>query len=404
MKKEKKKLTVEIPLPFKELLNLSWVGKLTLDRFDLTESITFDFWNGHTFLTLRDADKNRLAVTDITGQDLFALANDPVIKHINKEPVLQKIARFLEERWGAPLPFSEEELQADRLVLLTRFVGYQRDFYGALPFIKSGNGIEKTFRPIAEKLRFSKNVPQVFAKTALPKTKNVKRIIFASPELLFYRAELEKIWQLLHDLNYFCLFLTSDEINIYETLAFLHQLPGSFRFLEDYRAESGKARFFKALAKKSNWYNYASYYFAMDENSKRRERKRWKDRSVFPYRFEPSRCFSIPFPVLHKDCEMPRDCTIHGYTFTRLRNSREYRSAGKQLQNCLEDYPCFAHGNVYGIKEGGNYVAAVELEGKTIMQAHTFKNGDIESDSLIFSAYSIWKRQNDLEEINWEAV
>ncbi len=63
------------------------------------------------------------------------------------------------------------------------------------------------------------------------------------------------------------------------------------------------------------------------------------------------------------------DCTVNGYSFELLKNSYEYLKAGDELHNCLgRDWEIFG-GSVCVIKKNDTYVGAVELRGKTVVQA-----------------------------------
>lgn len=57
----------------------------------------------------------------------------------------------------------------------------------------------------------------------------------------------------------------------------------------------------------------------------------------------------------------------------------KFLQAGKELKNCLSGWRMFQN-NVYGILKNNKYVAAVEIKGKVIIQAHTYRNGDISDD------------------------
>lgn len=89
------------------------------------------------------------------------------------------------------------------------------------------------------------------------------------------------------------------------------------------------------------------------------------------------------------------ECRIKGYFFTRLRNSRDYIVAGNALQNCLRSWERF-DGDVYGVLKFGNYVAAIEVDEDVIIQAYTYRNGDMNADPSLFSAFCIWKERNGL--------
>ncbi len=91
------------------------------------------------------------------------------------------------------------------------------------------------------------------------------------------------------------------------------------------------------------------------------------------------------------------ECCIYGYSFRRLKNSMEFLQAGKELKNCLTGWQMFQN-NVYGIIKNNKYVAAVEIKGKVIIQAHTYRNGDISDDQNLKKAFDVWKTRNLITE------
>ena len=58
----------------------------------------------------------------------------------------------------------------------------------------------------------------------------------------------------------------------------------------------------------------------------------------------------------------------------------------------------FFQNNVYGIIKNSKYVAAVEIKGKVIIQAHTYRNGDISDDQHLKKAFDVWKYRNLITE------
>lgn len=75
----------------------------------------------------------------------------------------------------------------------------------------------------------------------------------------------------------------------------------------------------------------------------------------------------------------------------------EFLRAGKELKNCLADWQFFRN-NVYGMIDNGKYVAAVEIKDNVIIQAHTYRNGDISDNCSIKQAFDVWKSRNSMTE------
>ena len=94
------------------------------------------------------------------------------------------------------------------------FIGYYKDFYDAIPYVKVEPGpdedpypqrwaIEPSFVGIASKLLFQRNNAKVYEEYGLPDDADIRGFILAHPELLFYAPELKKLWELLEEKQLF---------------------------------------------------------------------------------------------------------------------------------------------------------------------------------------------------------
>ena len=407
----KRRVTVMLRLESADLFKIDWVPQTKLakwSRYITYEAITFNLNNGHTFLSLESASGRRYAVRDITNARIPDYNCDPVIEIVATcNPVRRALKRFFEPYWNGCMPFSSGEMTIVRYILLTRFVGYDRLFYHAVPCTERENEIEKSFAHTADRLHFASHVPRLFASSGLPKVKSISRTILTSPAWMFYQTELESLWEILQDLNYFRrLFEPGEATNIFETLSVLHRQPACFSFLRDYAEEAGEKKLFRLLAQDNiRWWNYAPVYLSMSEHFKEIEKKKWK--TIFSPQSHAMdwapfglTVFSIPVPATGSGSGfcLPPDGMVCGYVFTRLSSSREYQQAGTQLHNCLKEYWRMYNGTVYGVVKNHRYIAAVELCGRVIRQAFTFYNRPMDAEGPLFEAYEIWKRNNGLLE------
>ena len=404
IRKQNKKISVELELKIEDLFWINRKEKLTFDGTDVSETIVFNLRNGHTYLTLNCKNGTYCSTTDITGADLRFFEKEPVFDIIeNCEPVSRELKRLFSISTGGLTAFSDEKMNTEKFILLTRFNGYDVSFYKSAPFEEAENRIEKSFSRTAKKLHKATSVPGIIEKSQLPNAKSIRRIFYARPALLFYLAELEELWLMINDINCFRSLLESTAINIYELLAYLHEHGPVFSFLREYAEYRGREGLLKLLTvtKRSRFYDYAPFYLSMSEHAKKEERKKWKKAgtSKAPRNFMISVRewkYSIPTPAATENGEcLPSDCSISGYSFRRLFNSEEYKRAGDELNNCLEDWRMF-RGTVYGITYEGKYVAAAELDGKTIKQAYKYGNDRIDEDSTLGAAFDAWKKKNCL--------
>lgn len=405
---DRKTIKIFRKLELKELFQIKWgANKICITNFELYEAITFNLKNGHTYVSLEDGRGEKLKVHDISNTKANLYSDDPIFELINLyKPVNRELKNQFAKIFRGPLPFRTKELTVEQFLLMTEFIGYDSAFYSALPYADKGDLIERRFLKSAKRLHDAKKVPNIFEKTILPKVKSIRKIFFCNPALFFYTGELEQLWKIIEDINLFRNFITSK--NIFFELAFLCKMPYLIDFYTEYKAEIGIKRLYHNFFQATNryWlYNYVSWYYLLSEYDKKIERKKWHNgwlekRDDFEgIENDMGARFSVSIPDRSsKDFRHPGlECCINGYSFRRLKNSMEFLQAGKELKNCLADWQFFRN-NVYGMIDNGKYVAAVEIKDNVIIQAHTYRNGDISGNHSIKQAFDIWKNRNLITE------
>lgn len=395
-------------LELKELFQIKWgADKICITNFELYEAITFNLKNGHTFVSLEDGRGEKLKMHDISNTKANLYSDDPIFELINLyKPVNRELKNQFAKIFRGPLPFRTKELTVEQFLLMTEFIGYDSAFYSALPYADKGDLIERRFLKSAKRLHDAQKVPNIFEKTTLPKVKSIRKIFFCNPALFFYTGELEQLWKIIEDINLFRNFITSK--NIFSELAFLCKMPYLIDFYTEYKAEIGIKRLYHNFFQATNryWlYNYVSWYYLLSEYDRKVERQKWHDGwleqqdDFGDIEDDMGAFFGVSIPerssetFRHSDLE----CCIYGYSFRRLKNSMEFLQAGKELKNCLTGWQMFQN-NVYGIIKNNKYVAAVEIKGKVIIQAHTYRNGDISDDQNLKKAFDVWKNRNLITE------
>lgn len=405
---DRKTIKIFRKLELKEWFQIKWgADKICITNFELYEAITFNLKNGHTYVSLEDGRGEKLKVHDISNTKANLYSDDPIFELINLyKPVNRELKNQFAKIFRGPLPFRTKELTVEQFLLMTEFIGYDSAFYSALPYADKGDLIERRFLKSAKRLHDSKKVPNIFEKTILPKVKSIRKIFFCNPALFFYIGELEQLWKNIEDINLFRNFITSK--NIFSELAFLCKMPHLIDFYTEYKAEIGIKKLYHNFFQATNryWlYNYVSWYYLLSEYDKKIERKKWHNgwlekRDDFEgIENDMGARFSVSIPDRSsKDFRHPGlECCINGYSFRRLKNSMEFLQAGKELKNCLADWQFFRN-NVYGMIDNGKYVAAVEIKDNVIIQAHTYRNGDISGNHSIKQAFDIWKTRNLITE------
>jgi hypothetical protein len=405
---DRKTIKIFRKLELKELFQIKWgADKICITNFELYEAITFNLKNGHTYVSLEDGRGEKLKVHDISNTKANLYSDDPIFELINLyKPVNRELKNQFAKIFRGPLPFRTKELTVEQFLLMTEFIGYDSAFYSALPYADKGDLIERRFLKSAKRLHDAKKVPNIFEKTILPKVKSIRKIFFCNPALFFYTGELEQLWKIIEDINLFRNFITSK--NIFSELAFLCKMPHLIDFYTEYKAEIGIKKLYHNFFQATNryWlYNYVSWYYLLSEYDRKVERQKWHDgwlekRDDFEgIENDMGARFSVSIPDRSsKDFRHPGlECCINGYSFRRLKNSMEFLQAGNELKNCLTGWQFFRN-NVYGMIDNGKYVAAVEIKDNVIIQAHTYRNGDISGNHSIKQAFDIWKNRNLITE------
>ena len=389
------KITVMRRLDFDKYSSVRWIDEFNVFDFDLYETVTFNIKRGRTYAGLENQSGVKYAVRDISDTEAADMAGDPVFELLRySDEVYRELKSFFLRQWSDDdLPFSFYELDLGKYMMLTRFVGYKRNFYNAIPFDIEENRIEHSFSKIAKQLHAAKNVPALFEASRLPNMKSVRKIVFENPELLFYLNELEKLWEIINNPDLFRTFLESKKV--YTEVSALHKYPVIFKFYKEFVSVVGQKSLCGFISKgNNNIHNYAIKYIALNDYEKKLERKKWKV-SFLTNTDELGSEFSVPIPIPNEISDI-LEWDFGYYSFVRLSNSKEYLTAGKHLENCLTDWRRFS-GNVYGVIRFGKYVAAIEVADNTVVQAYTYQNGEIYEDEEIFSVFCDWVNLNHLE-------
>lgn len=378
-----------------ELLSLQWLsGKPITITSNIFEVITFNLRNGHTFIKLVNSSGKTISnVYDIT-EDTFLLASDPVSRIIETNTkVARTLKRLFSSMNGGKLPFSAAELGVKKYILMTRFIGYDRMFYDAIPYAENSCKLDGKFERIAMKLHTKRRAVKYLDDSCIPDLKSIRRLYFLNPGLLFYLPEGESLWKIIEDSNLFCRILSGK--HIYEVLTDLHQRPALFEFLSDYSCQKGKTVLVKKLL--DEWRPmklYAISYCSLSDAAKREEQKSWRCRKHFSPDDRP--VLRISHPLCEPDTRI-KDCIIDGFRFYWLRTSLDYNTAARELNNCLsswlgDDNP------VVCIKMNEKIVAAIEVQGNTVIQLLGWNNSSIDRVKGLTDAYEKWKHKYRLTE------
>ncbi len=378
-------------------------------EFPASETVCFDFASGRSFIRLMGADKAVFACREITEETgVWQTGVTWQLLEANVK-VARTVKRMFLARYGDRLPFSAQELTPDKFVMLTRFVGFERSFYDAIPFMRGSLQVDKSFRGVEESLRNEADAKTLLTASRLPQCRSVRKLFGANTGLLFYLKECEQLWDVLQDVNLLC--RLAERMDLFRVLSLLHQRPCMLRFLADYAAAKGVCTLTEHLARDwSRMVEYGLDYCTMSLDMQEDAKKSWSigedgifgenaDEETDEYRWREA-TYSTP---MHTPGEAAVNCTIDGFSFIWLRNRNEYFRAGKELSNCLTHWKPY-YAPVIAVKQAGKYVAAIELRGSCVQQALSAGNDDLSRVRGLPEAYKKWRRSFGLsvEELSLE--
>lgn len=402
-----------------EFLSIPWMscGTITL-QFPIYEVLTFNFNTSHTYIELQSDNRLPVATRDITSQPsvwekgvIYRLISDNVI-------ISRTIKRIFLEKFGGVLPFEKNELVPNKYILMTRFVGFPRRFYDAIPYARGTYQIEQTFCKVADKLHKTEDALLLFQKSGIPKCKSIKKLFFTNLGLLFYVDECEKLWKVINDINHFRYLMKCE--NIFDVLALLHQRPLLFGLILDYANIKGVRSMIGMLV--NNWVmsiDYAIDYCTMNDAMKEAEHKKWKDYDVKCYRYNENddydddeyddeyddpfyfrrhnsiALFSIPMKTPDESIQ---DCIIDGFSFSWLRCGNDYYMAGEALRNCLIGWHSM-NNPVVVVKKNEKIVAAIEVAPRGVLQVQGYRNTNVSRVPGLSEAYQKWLEKYNLKDL-----
>ena len=186
------------------------------------EHLEFHFHRGRTVFQIRDAG-HPMDITECAE----TLEGTKMQTVLQADKIRQVLHDLFQTQWGpVPLPFAENELSPERLILLCRFVGYPESFYSAIPFFIGTQKLPRTFRSTAKRIHHArKGLPKLMDSLSWC-TRSVKRALYQKPALLFFHRELTVVYDCMNgNIDHFCELLAADRTAIFE-----HRKPhGSVR-------------------------------------------------------------------------------------------------------------------------------------------------------------------------------
>lgn len=361
------------------------------------EILVFNFRKGKAFIKYGCDEQAAMLVRDITSDTRFC-EGSTILSLLSKHIMLKKAVRkaFL-WHWHGMVPFTLAELSIDACIMMTRFIGYPRSFYDAIPYSCQYSAVDKSFTSIAAKLHKATCLPEIYHTSALPRMKSVRRVLFEHPGFFFYVRECEMIWSMVQDPNLLCRFLRGEFA--YKCLSLLHLYPPIATFLSDIcRVRSVKALSSLLCSDPEDFGIYAICYESLNAAQKHLQQRKWLQRK--PYMpdelvYDPLNgltTYSIPMETIHN---ASYSCRVFGFEFSTVRTTGACRIAGEKLHNCLGRMQFTNSSIVAAIKEG-KIVAAIEVVGNHVIQAAAAYNESLKSVPGLREAFEKWCSVNHL--------
>ena len=328
-------------------LALEWVRlapqDFVLGRPPYYENIEFDLEAGTTTVLITDGggaafSKRLTSEAELSG-------NDPIARAFGNFVLKRRIRAAFSAVYGRPVCFTNDELDLDRYILLTGFIGYGRDFYDGIPFLtdrrlvsRGERRLPESIRGIAKRMHRAEDVPALYESESLPSAKTVRRIVFGSPQLMFFSKELRLLCEVFPDINYFRRLISS--YSVYRILSSLVRYGSAKEYLILLRDTFGMRRLFEIMKDGdcTDVLNKGLTYCVMSEEDRMLVRAELTD-SAYPMRDIGTLPAGLPCSVPMSHMRKERfDWSFDGFSFRTLRTSGDYDRAGMELKNCLSGY------------------------------------------------------------------
>lgn len=371
-----------------DALSIGWVSSVNRDVAiglpPYEEKLIFDFGNGAT--TVQIVDGSGIVCEKEITSDAELAGHDRIVDVFNNFLLRRRIRSAYTETYGYEIFFTPDELNLDRYILHTKYMGCYRDFYDGIPFIMDyrpasccKRRLPESICGISKLMHRADDIPALYDKLGLPAVKSVRKIVFEDPQLMFYAYELQLLYKVFPDVNYFRRIITCAAA--YRILASLIRSGKAVDYLVMLREVLGMRRLYEYMKNRdcSVIFSNGMIYSAMNDEDKAFVRSALmnspdplRDITMLP------RGFSLNVPMNHMR-KQRYDWDYDGFRFKTLRTSDDYERAGMDLHNCLNAcYGCDCsfdedeiiendviqmqnENTIVGVLKNDKYVGAVDI-------------------------------------------
>lgn len=372
-----------------DLLKVRWIDKISFNTiFPLCEKISFDFEKGKTFLFVTDKNENVFTSKEVT-QNIIVNRKSPLIDLISKSRHLKRNIEKEFRKRSETYDFPYNECSFERLLVFTRFSGFRKSFYEAVPYELDYYRLDGSFEDTASKFYNLRSAMQMLKESSLPDVKSVKRIFLDNQGLFFYIKECEKIYDVLKDVNLLRRVLLDE--NIYHILGRLHTCEGYIHFYKALCLKEGKVRFCELLISHTFRLNLCAEKYCSMGEYKRQDyiwKMKVKENIYGDQFFGVVTSFDITVP------QMPRyikNCSIGQFFFRNLITMNDFYITATKLNKSMGWYDASVAAVVYQ----GEIVAAINVFERKILFVMTDKW--MKENAPLYSAVKKWSEKYNLK-------
>lgn len=362
------------------------------------EILTFEK-DGRTYLSFSNDENDYIFRKDITENYCYDSVDSVLCLVSHNMKIKCFIVNYLKQFWCGKFPFDADKLNLKDFITLNRFKGFNTSYYSAVPYELGTQKTDGSFTVFKN----CEEAAEALNGYDIPKSKTIRKSIFAKQGLLFYLPELEMLYKSLNNIDIFNQIINNKQAEI--LLYYLHTYPGVNQFITDFCNTPEQKRKFVRLfiASAAQICIIAKDYAELNEYYKKKLQDEKFEEYVRKMSFRDELCsepgiiknkrYSMPFKIQRPSLED----TVFGCSFRYLKSTNDTKNAGEELGNCLREWQC-SDNNVVVIKRGSRIVAAIELDENSlgVEQVRLAQNRSIKENKTISKSFYAWLNKHKL--------
>lgn len=371
-------------------------------KYPLTRYVIFDH-DAHRSILLLIDDKNEVIIAQDLIDDTPLMEQFKIDFFMRLMPKLRgALMKIFEQFYLEDFPFKSDELTLDLLILLNRFQSFPRCFYETILQLIEVNILkEEDLQRMALELAHYSNVSALYEKLNFPKTKALRRTVFENPGVMFFAQQLASLP--FHNTDVLLRVIRSDDI--YHLLYTMRSSTSVVELLEGVVQVKGEVRAWNAIRPIISLLPEIAWNVRTLPAEAQKDVLRGDLRGMVGAEWRSNYIRNYNFTLAHAEKFNYMTYTIDEYHFAAIKNSKDLCCAAKDLHNCL-DTCIYTDRPVVGVKCGGKYVAAIELdnEGRKVYQAKLDYNAPIWKSERVNRAFEEWMKRCNIVDVSDDSV